>query len=141
MALSEALSDDGVLTGRGNPALRGGITGGMTFFGRSLHTLPFLIPDLHLALLVAYVVVVVELLLIAAVRCRFFGTKAHTFASLSNMTEQAEVVRPCRRLRAIAYPQFRENIAHMALDGLNGQPQGQRNLPVCCPLCHEVQHL
>jgi hypothetical protein len=40
MALSEALSDDGVLTGRGNPALRGGITGGMTFFGGSLHTLP-----------------------------------------------------------------------------------------------------
>ena len=49
MAFSEALSDDGELTGRGSPIMSGGITGGMTFFGGSLHTLPFLIPDLHLA--------------------------------------------------------------------------------------------
>src|SRR5437588_8194986 len=68
MAFSEALSDDGELTGRGSPLVRGGITGGMTFLGGSLHTLPFLVPDLHLALLVAYVVVGVELVLIAAIR-------------------------------------------------------------------------
>ncbi len=74
MAFSEALSDDGQLTGRGNPMLRGGITGAMTFFGGSLHTLPFLVPDLHVALLLAYIVVAVELLLIAAIRHRFFGT-------------------------------------------------------------------
>src|SRR5579872_6975242 len=74
MAFSEALSDDGELTGRGNPVVRGSITGGMTFFGGALHTLPFLVPDLHMALLVAYVVVAVELFLIAGIRHRFFGT-------------------------------------------------------------------
>src|SRR5690349_17438788 len=75
MAFSEALSDSGELTGRGNPVMRGAITGGMTFLGGSLHTLPFLVPDLHLALLVAYIVVAVELVLIAGIRYRFFGTK------------------------------------------------------------------
>ena len=74
MAFSEALSDDGALTGRGNPVMRGAITGGMTFFGGALHTLPFLVPELHLALLVAYIVVAIELLLISAIRHRFFGT-------------------------------------------------------------------
>jgi erythrin-vacuolar iron transport family protein len=74
MAFSEALSDDGVLTGRGSPVVRGSITGAMTFLGGSLHTLPFLVPDLHLALLVAYIVVAVELVAIAAIRHRFFGT-------------------------------------------------------------------
>ncbi|HEY3993193.1 MAG TPA: VIT1/CCC1 transporter family protein [Ktedonobacteraceae bacterium] len=73
MALSEALSDDGKITGRGSPAIRGGITGLMTFCGGALHTLPFLIPDIHLALLVAYVVVGVELLCIAAIRHRYFN--------------------------------------------------------------------
>jgi len=74
MAFSEALSDNGELTGRGSPVVRGGITGIMTFFGGSLHTLPFLITNLHVALLVAYVVVAFELVLIAAIRHRFFGT-------------------------------------------------------------------
>ena len=45
MAFAEGLSDDGALTGRGNPILRGGVTGVMTFFGGALHTLPFLIPE------------------------------------------------------------------------------------------------
>ncbi len=58
MAFSEALSDDGVLTGRGSPLVRGSITGAMTFLGGALHSLPFLVPDLHLALLIAYIVVV-----------------------------------------------------------------------------------
>ncbi len=74
MAFSEALSDDGALTGRGNPVVRGAITGGMTFFGGALHTLPFLVPNLQLALLIAYVVVAIELVLISAIRHRFFGT-------------------------------------------------------------------
>ena len=74
MAFSEALSDNGVLTGRGNPVVRGSITGAMTFLGGSLHTLPFLAADLHLALLAAYIVVAVELVAIAAIRHRFFGT-------------------------------------------------------------------
>jgi VIT1/CCC1 family predicted Fe2+/Mn2+ transporter len=74
MAFSEALSDDGELTGRGSPVVRGGITGVMTFFGGSLHTLPFLITNLHLALLTAYFVVAFELIIIAAIRHRYFGT-------------------------------------------------------------------
>src|SRR5438270_7343096 len=57
MAFSEALSDDGELTGRGSPVIRGAITGIMTFVGGSLHTLPFLISTLQLALVVASVVV------------------------------------------------------------------------------------
>jgi VIT1/CCC1 family predicted Fe2+/Mn2+ transporter len=75
MAFSEALSDNGELTGRGSPVVRGLITGGMTFLGGSLHTLPFLVQNLHIALLIAYVVVAVELILIAVIRYRFFGTK------------------------------------------------------------------
>lgn len=74
MAFSEALSDNGELTGRGSPVIRGGITGLMTFFGGALHTLPFLISNLHIALAVAYVVVAFELVVIAAIRHRFFGT-------------------------------------------------------------------
>jgi VIT1/CCC1 family predicted Fe2+/Mn2+ transporter len=74
MAFSEALSDDGTLTGRGSPIVRGGIIGAMTFLGGSLHTLPFLIPNLHLALLAAYIVVAIELVAIAAIRNRFFST-------------------------------------------------------------------
>ncbi len=74
MAFSEALSDNGELTGRGSPVVRGGITGIMTFFGGSLHTLPFLIINLQLALLVAYFVVAFELIVIAAIRHRYFGT-------------------------------------------------------------------
>src|SRR5438067_10741739 len=68
MAFSEALSDDGVLTGRGNPVIRGSITGFMTFLGGAGHTLPFLIQNLRLALIVAYVVVTIELIVIAAIR-------------------------------------------------------------------------
>jgi hypothetical protein len=75
MAFSEALSDDGVLTGRGNPIMRGAITGFMTFLGGAGHTLPFLVPDFRIALAVAFVVVGVELIVIAAIRHRFFGTR------------------------------------------------------------------
>src|SRR5437588_4280469 len=74
MAFSEALSDDGELTGRGSPVVRGGITGGMTFLGGALHTLPFLIANIHIALIVAYVVVAFELVIISAIRHRYFKT-------------------------------------------------------------------
>jgi len=74
MAFSEGLSDDGVLTGRGNPLVRGGVTGGMTFLGGFLHTLPFLIANVQTALTLAYIVVGFELLAIAYVRYRFFAT-------------------------------------------------------------------
>ncbi len=75
MAFSEALSDDGVLTGRGNPVMRGAITGFMTFLGGAGHTLPFLVPDFRIALAIAFGVVGIELIVIAAIRHRFFGTR------------------------------------------------------------------
>jgi erythrin-vacuolar iron transport family protein len=73
MGLSEALSDDGSVTGRGGPIRRGAITGVATGIGGMLHTFPFLIPDLDIALRVAYAVVFFELLAIAFIRCRFMG--------------------------------------------------------------------
>src|SRR5712691_12504718 len=57
MAFSEGLSDTGELTGRGNPFVRGSITGVGTFLGGILHTLPFLVPTYHVALVLAIVVV------------------------------------------------------------------------------------
>ncbi len=71
MGMSEGLSDDGALTGRGNALPRGLITGGATFIGGTLHALPFLIHNLHTALRVAYVVVSIELIVIALVRKRY----------------------------------------------------------------------
>ena len=71
MGMSEALSDDGELTGRGDSLQRGLITGLATFVGGSLHALPFLIGDVSQALAVAYVVVSFELVVIAIVRKRF----------------------------------------------------------------------
>src|SRR5881392_2045989 len=71
MGISEGLSDDGTLTGRGTSLMRGTITGLATFVGGSLHSLPFLIHDVHKALPVAYVVVAIELIVIALVRKRF----------------------------------------------------------------------
>lgn len=74
MAFSEGLSDDGSLTGRGNPIFRGFVTGLMTFAGGFLHTLPFLIANVHQALMLAYVVVGIELIAIALIRHRYFRT-------------------------------------------------------------------
>jgi VIT1/CCC1 family predicted Fe2+/Mn2+ transporter len=74
MAFSEGLSDDGSLTGRGKPLVRGLITGFMTFIGGFLHTLPFLLPNVQQALTLAYAVVGVELLVIAYIRYRYFAT-------------------------------------------------------------------
>lgn len=72
MAFSEALSDDGSITGRGNPWLRGGITGLMTFIGGIGHTLPFLLANRSTALTAAYAVVGIELLIIAYIRFHYF---------------------------------------------------------------------
>ena len=74
MGFSEGLSDTGELTGRGSPVIRGGITGLGTFIGGILHSLPFLIPRYHAALVLALVVVAFELVALAALRWRFFGT-------------------------------------------------------------------
>lgn len=71
MGMSEALSDDGSLTGRGSSATRGLITGIATFIGGSAHALPFLTQDTDRALPIAYAVVSAELVAIAWVRRRF----------------------------------------------------------------------
>jgi rubrerythrin len=74
MAFAEALSDDGSLTGRGRPILRGSITGLMTAAGGIGHTLPFLIPDFRIAMTFAMVVVAVELAAISYIRHRYMDT-------------------------------------------------------------------
>ena len=74
MGLAEALSDDGKVTGRGNPVSRGIITGLATTFGGMLHTLPFLIHNVSVALHTAYVVVMFELIVIAYIRYRYMKT-------------------------------------------------------------------
>jgi VIT1/CCC1 family predicted Fe2+/Mn2+ transporter len=84
MGMSEALSDDGTLTGRGGALQRGIITGAATFIGGSLHALPFLISDLHRALTIAYIVVSCELIVIALVRKRFL--KVSLTSSLVQVT-------------------------------------------------------
>ena len=72
MGFSEGLSDTGELTGRGNPVIRGSITGVGTFVGGILHSLPFLIPHYNVALSFAVAVVAFELLVLAYFRWRFF---------------------------------------------------------------------
>jgi VIT1/CCC1 family predicted Fe2+/Mn2+ transporter len=84
MAFSEGLSDTGGLTGRGNPYLRGSITGAGTFAGGILHTLPFLIPQYEAALIAAVITVGFELLALAWIRSRFFRTSfVRSFASVT----------------------------------------------------------
>ena len=77
MGLSEALSDDGELSGRGSSMVRGALTGMATFVGGTFHALPFLIGDVNVALKVAYVVVAMELITIAWVRRRFLQVPLH----------------------------------------------------------------
>ena len=74
MAFAEALSDDGSLTGRGTPWVRGSVTGIMTAIGGLGHTLPYLIPEFWTATAVAFAVVVVELAVISWIRHRFMDT-------------------------------------------------------------------
>jgi rubrerythrin len=74
MAFAEALSDDGSLTGRGRPVLRGAVTGLMTATGGIGHTLPFLLPNFHAAFVAAVIVVACELAVIAWIRNRYMDT-------------------------------------------------------------------
>jgi rubrerythrin len=74
MGFAEALSDDGSLTGRGAPLLRGTVTGLMTTIGGLGHTLPYLIPHFYTATIVAILVVVVELAAIAWIRAKYMDT-------------------------------------------------------------------
>jgi rubrerythrin len=74
MGFAEALSDDGSLTGRGKPLLRGVICGFMTFLGGVFHALPYLIEQFYVATALATGVVAVELFLIAWIRNRYMDT-------------------------------------------------------------------
>jgi VIT1/CCC1 family predicted Fe2+/Mn2+ transporter len=80
MGFAEALSDDGSLTGRGHPWARGLICGAMTALGGVGHTLPFLIPYFHTALIAAMVVVVLELATISWIRHHYMDTPPLTAA-------------------------------------------------------------
>ncbi|HMD32591.1 MAG TPA: ferritin family protein [Candidatus Acidoferrales bacterium] len=80
MGFAEALSDDGSLTGRGRPLLRGTVEGLMTTLGGIGHTLPFLIKDFRLAIGVAAVVVIFELGIISWVRHKYMDTPPLTAA-------------------------------------------------------------
>ena len=94
MGFSEGLSDTGELTGRGNPLMRGSITGAGTFLGGILHTLPFLIPDFRVALITASVVVAIELVVLA------FRTRGVPFRSSSTTgCSRRALNRPSRRRR------------------------------------------
>ena len=74
MAFAEALSDDGSLTGRGSPWLRGTVTGAMTALGGLGHTLPYLIPHFVAATAVSVIVVACELAVISWVRTKYMDT-------------------------------------------------------------------
>ncbi len=84
MAFSEGLSDTGDLTGRGKPLVRGAITGGGTFLGGVFHTLPFLISDYRVAIVLAVIVVSIELVVLAWLRWKFFETNfIRSFVSIT----------------------------------------------------------
>jgi rubrerythrin len=74
MAFAEAATDNGSLTGRGSPVLRGTVTGVMTTIGGLGHTLPFLVPQFNVALTIAIIVVAVELVTISWIRNKFMDT-------------------------------------------------------------------
>jgi rubrerythrin len=74
MAFAEALSDDGSLTGRGAPVVRGAVCGAMTAVGGLGHALPYLIPHFYVATSLAFAVVAVELAVISWIRTRYMDT-------------------------------------------------------------------
>ena len=75
MGIAEAMADDGLISGRGHPWVRGAITGVMTALGGLGHTLPYLIPNFWTATSISAVVVMIELWLIAWIRARYMDTK------------------------------------------------------------------
>ncbi|HUK25837.1 MAG TPA: ferritin family protein [Terriglobales bacterium] len=80
MGFAEALSDDGSLTGRGHPWVRGVICGAMTALGGIGHTLPFLIPGFRLAMTIAFFVVLMELAIITWIRHTYMDTPTFSAA-------------------------------------------------------------
>lgn len=80
MGFAEGLSDNGSLTGRGAPLFRGVVCGLMTTLGGLFHTLPFLIPQFHIATVCAIAVVVAELAVITWIRWKYMETPPVTAA-------------------------------------------------------------
>jgi rubrerythrin len=80
MGFAEALSDDGSLTGRGHPWVRGVICGAMTALGGIGHTLPFLVPSFSMAMTIAFFVVLAELGVITWIRHRYMDTPTFSAA-------------------------------------------------------------
>jgi VIT1/CCC1 family predicted Fe2+/Mn2+ transporter len=74
MGFAEALADDGKLSGRGTPYLRGLVCGLMTIAGGIGHTVPYLIPNFYTATVIAAIVVVLELVAIAFIQWRYMDT-------------------------------------------------------------------
>jgi len=74
MGFAEALSDDGSLTGRGAPLVRGAVCGIMTTIGGLGHALPYLIPHFYVATVVAFIIVAIELVAISWIRTRYMDT-------------------------------------------------------------------
>ncbi len=74
MGFAEALSDDGALSGRGSPWIRGVVSGGMTMVGGLGHALPYLISDFWIATAVAAILVAVELVAISWIRWKYMDT-------------------------------------------------------------------
>jgi VIT1/CCC1 family predicted Fe2+/Mn2+ transporter len=74
MGFAEALSDDGSLTGRGAPLVRGAVCGLMTALGGLGHALPYLVPHFYTATALAFAVVAVELAVISWIRTRYMDT-------------------------------------------------------------------
>jgi len=81
MGIAEAMADDGMISGRGHPWVRGAITGVMTALGGLGHTLPYLIPEFWTATAIAALVVLIELWVIAWIRARYMDTKFMRAAS------------------------------------------------------------
>ena len=108
MGFAEALSDDGSLTGRGHPWVRGFICGLMTALGGIGHTLPFLIADFREAMTAAVLVVVIELGIISWVRHRYMETPRSFGSSASRIgrnpglryrrLDRQCVMSPCRHV-------------------------------------------
>lgn len=74
MGFAEGLSDDGSMTGRGRPLIRGVVCGLMTTVGGVGHTLPYLIPDIHTANVLAVGVVIIELGVITWIRHKYMDS-------------------------------------------------------------------
>ncbi len=74
MAFAEAMSDDGSLTGRGAPVVRGAVCGAMTALGGLGHALPYLIPHFYIATSLAFAIVAVELVVISWIRTHYMDT-------------------------------------------------------------------